>query len=95
MLVLWVTDNPVHKNVERLRAAGYDVLLTQVPVAAVALLLCSTSRAAVGRLVRVLCPQTFAEGMKVLRRNTNVTHVVNNIHRCGARGRAATLPRRR
>jgi hypothetical protein len=30
MLVLWVTDNPVHKNLERLRASGYDVLMTQV-----------------------------------------------------------------
>lgn len=62
VLALWVTDTPVHKRLEKLRAAGYDVLMTQ----------------------------TFAEGMKVLRRNTNITHIVNNVYRAGGKLAATT-----
>jgi hypothetical protein len=38
----------------------------------------------------VLMTQTFAEGMKVLRRNTNITHIVNNMHRAGGKLAATT-----
>jgi hypothetical protein len=35
------------------------------------------------RKMSVLMTQTFAEGMKVLRKNTNISHVINNVHRAG------------
>lgn len=62
VLVLWVTDAPVHARLQQLRDAGHDVLMTQ----------------------------TFAEGMKVLRRNTNITHIANNMHRAGGKLAATT-----